>query len=167
MRAKSSRGKILSGAMLEIEWNAELAKLFLLFPEIFVAEFLESAVFFENDEKGVDLRLQSLIVASNSNSPALFLKRFQNGFGAVLMLLPVLEDGHLVINERLSLILHDFQNACVFFFKDKDASAFEMLLGVKLAGGPLFNGDTDIGLVRLGDRVDLRGFVGQDTKASA
>src|SRR4051794_13829935 len=117
MRTEQTHGGFRSRILLKIKWDAELAKLLLLVLQIFISKLVESAVLFERDQKGIHLCFESLLVSPNSDSPLFLLKRLENGFSAVLMLLPMLEDGYLVINECLGFILDDFQNTRVFLFE--------------------------------------------------
>src|SRR2546430_15315000 len=83
------------------------------------------------------------------------------------MLLPMFEDGHLVVNECLRFILNDFKDAGVFFVEDKDVSLSQALLGIKLAGCALLYSDAEVWFVRLIDGINRRAFVYLQAKSFA
>src|SRR5436309_6687330 len=92
---------------LKIKWDVQLAKGLLLLFQILVAEFFESALSFEIFQEFVHLFLDLLLPFANSNRPPLLLKRFKNGSRGLLMLLPMFEHRHLIVDESLRFVLKD------------------------------------------------------------
>ena len=74
MRDQKSGGGMLSCVILEIEWDTKVAKLLLLFFQIFISELVESAVPFEYGQECVDLRLEGLVVTAGADGPLFLLK---------------------------------------------------------------------------------------------
>ena len=65
----------------------------------------------EIGQERVDLLAQFVVALADADGPVFLLERFEHRAGGLRVLLVELEDGHLVVDERIRLALDHFQHA--------------------------------------------------------
>src|SRR5262245_3920762 len=95
----------------EIERNPQLAKSFFLLLEVALPDRFKAVLCAKVLQEGIYSFQQFRISLADANRPELLLNRVEHCAGGVRVALPILVGGHLVINERVSLLLDYFKNA--------------------------------------------------------
>src|SRR5258708_2954893 len=81
------------------------------------------------------------------------------------MALPVLEDGHLVVEESVGLALRDFEDAGGLLVEHEHLRAVDFLAGVSMSRGAEFDGQSSSGLIDILDGLNGRFLADQQAKA--
>src|SRR6266849_4790829 len=82
------------------------------------------------------------------------------------MALPVFEDGHLVVEERVGLALRDLEDAAGLLVEHEQLRAVDFLAGISMSRGAEFDGQSSSGLIHILDGLNERFLADQQAEAS-
>ncbi len=97
---------------------------------------------------------QVRVVEAQADGPGFLGERLEDRARRFGVAPPIFVSGNLVIDERVGLPLHDFENAGVFLVEHKHARFFDVVGGIHMSGGALLDSDCAIGLVGIGNGLN-------------